>query len=171
MNIDELLRAQYVKRFHIVHTVKHQSVAEHCFNVAMIAREIAMEMGLDSSKMIMMALFHDIDEVITGDIPTPTKERAKQQGVDLNDNGIEVPYQKFGPVVIKIVKIADYIEAMSFLRVNGVGLHASSVGVGIQKHMEGYLTEHFNYEEILNVRAVIRRVTYGGSNGQPVFAE
>ena len=58
----------------------------------MISRRIAIEMGYDEDdvKTIMLAgLVHDLDEVITGDIPTPTKMRAKAQGVDLNDNGIE----------------------------------------------------------------------------------
>ena len=51
MKLNDMMRAQHVKRFHIVNTTKSQSVAEHSFNVALIARAIAIKMGFDSENI------------------------------------------------------------------------------------------------------------------------
>jgi len=166
VRISDMMRAQYVKRFHIVHTIKHQSIAEHSFNVAMISRRIAIEMGYDEDdvKTIMLAgLVHDLDEVITGDIPTPTKMRAKAQGVDLNDNGIEIPYQCSGlEWVNRIVKISDYIEAMSFMEENAIGIHALTVEADIGEKMESYIESTFTIEETTQILDVVNEIRQGG---------
>lgn len=162
MRINDMLRAQHVKRFHIVHTIKNQSIAEHSFNVAMIARRIAIEMGYDEDdvKTVMLAgLVHDLDEVITGDIPTPTKIRAKAQGVDLNNNGINVPYQCSGlEWVTRIVKVSDYIEAMSFMEENAVGMHALTVEADIGEKMEAYVEATFSIDELGQIRDVVEEI-------------
>jgi len=167
VKIDLLLRAQYVKRFHIVHTLKHQSIAEHSFNVAMIAGLISERMEFDkkvTEQVTLAALFHDMDEVITGDIPTPTKIRAKAQGVDLNDNGILVPHQNKGSLINRIVKVADYIEAITFLDINGIGMHACSVEADIAEKMEEYVNHENRFsqgqKEIIN--DVRWEITSGG---------
>jgi hypothetical protein len=158
MKINDMLRAQYVKRFHIVHTIKHQSIAEHSFNVAMIAREISIRFGYSEAAINMAVLdgiYHDLDEVITGDIPTPTKERAKAQGVDLNDNGISTPYRWDSIKAIReVVKAADYIEAAWFLGENGVGRHADSVKEDILDKMEEYFQVTFNVTELAHINDV-----------------
>ena len=155
MKINDMLRAQYVKRFHIVHTVKHQSIAEHSFNVAMIAREISVRFGRSEAAInmaVLAAIYHDLDEVITGDIPTPTKDRAKAGGVDLNDNGIKVPYRWDSiKAVREVVKAADYIEAAWFLKENGVGRHADSVKEDIVNKMTEYFQVTFNESEMAHI--------------------
>lgn len=161
MKINDMLRAQYVKRFHIVHTLKHQSVAEHSFNVAMIAREIAIEFGLFGAaveEVMLIALCHDLDEVITGDIPTPTKERAKAGGVNLNDNGIEVPYKAVLEDHKLIVKVADYMEAIWFLDDNGIGDHAQEVQLNIIGKMDQFIDANFTVEQVLGINAVEHRM-------------
>ena len=164
MKINDILRAQHVKRFHIVHTAKHQSIAEHSFNVAMIGREIAIELGYSKGavEMVMLsALFHDLDEVITGDIPTPTKRRAKDKGVDLNDSGVEVPYY-YGDIqnISKIVKAADYMEAAWFLGENKIGRHAESVENDIIDKMMLYLESTFSKKELEKI-LIICSVIFG----------
>lgn len=56
-----------------------ESAAEHSFHVALlthalctIAREV-FGRSIDTSRAVTLALFHDVTEVITGDIPTPVK--------------------------------------------------------------------------------------------------
>ena len=161
MKLNDMMRAQHVKRFHIVNTTKSQSVAEHSFNVALLAREIAIKMGFDSEnidKVTLAAMFHDMDEVITGDIPTPTKLRFKEKGVDLNNNGIEVPYQSGSDSVNRIVKIADYIEAAWFLEENGSGRHAESVLADIDAKMEEFIQSTFSLKEATSAYQVLQEL-------------
>ena len=56
-----------------------ESAAEHSFHVALlthalctIAREVFGK-PVDTARAVTLALFHDVTEVITGDIPTPVK--------------------------------------------------------------------------------------------------
>ena len=41
----------------------------------MIARDIAVEADMDDYMIVKYALDHDLDEIMTGDIPSPAKER------------------------------------------------------------------------------------------------
>ena len=127
LSIQDTLRAQGVNRWHIVETSRPQSVAEHSFNVAMIAMELAYLIpSLSKPDVMAAALMHDIDEVVTGDIPTPTKERL----------GTVSTHQKFDPYqdsdhnIGAIVKLADLIETWWFIHNFGLGRHAKSVEIG-----------------------------------------
>lgn len=124
MEIHDILRAQYVKRWTIVHTIKQQSLAEHTFNVTMIARAICKRAGLDDVNVMKACLAHDLDEILTGDIPSPTKREAKERGWDLNNIYVRVTSRELTPVEESIVKIADLMEAVLFIDENGVGRHA-----------------------------------------------
>lgn len=112
------LRLQYVKRWHVVHQTHDQSVAEHSINTAFIARELAARLGLShriQDLVTVAALFHDIDEVITGDIPGPFKRT--------------IPEEVFGrsPEARVIVKLADMMETAWHAAVHGVTPHARQV--------------------------------------------
>lgn len=115
MNIQDVLRAQGVKRWHIVETVRQQSIAEHQWNVAMITREICKRMHWPTENtlfLIAKACMHDIDEVIEGDMPSPSKDGPKSYSDDRGG---------------AIVKVADLIEAWWFINEFGVGRHAQQV--------------------------------------------
>lgn len=76
-SIKDLLKASNVKRWHTVPTVWTQSVAEHQWNVSMISECLALKMGLNDEhlfSLIRIALLHDIEEIWTGDMPSPHKE-------------------------------------------------------------------------------------------------
>lgn len=123
MDIHNILRAQYIKRWTIVHTIHQQSVAEHTFNMTMIARAICKEAGIPDEMVIKACLEHDLDEIITGDIPTPAKKLAIDKGIDLRflHNGAKIrdmPYNEMA-----IVAMADLIEAAWFISENAVGRH------------------------------------------------
>lgn len=104
-------------RWHIVQTAREQSLAEHSFNVAQIALSVLRAIGPAEGwegRVALAALDHDIDEVITGDAPTPSKGKKA--------------YDFSGPMTPeKIVKIADIIEAYIFIREYGLGRHAEAV--------------------------------------------
>ncbi len=119
LQIQDILRAQDVKRWTIVNTVRQQSLAEHTFNVIAIARAIARHMGVPDEKIIKYAFDHDLDEILTGDTPTPAKERAMipDEYAGKSSDGCD-------SVDRSIVLIADTIEAVWYININGVGRHA-----------------------------------------------
>jgi 5'-deoxynucleotidase len=66
-----LRNAGYVRRYHTVQTIGHQTVAEHSFNVAMILLDLTN--GKAHADLLKAALYHDLPEVFTGDIPATAK--------------------------------------------------------------------------------------------------
>jgi len=55
-----------------------ESVADHSYLMALMCMVIAEQKGLDSNKVLKMALLHDLAESITGDyMPDDVSERAK----------------------------------------------------------------------------------------------
>jgi hypothetical protein len=103
LHIRDSLRAAYIKRWHIVNTAKEQTVGEHSFTVALMAMELVslIKQPQWGSSVAILALEHDLDEAITGDIPASVKE----------DN--EVRADHFSPH--GIVKICDMLEAMIWI--------------------------------------------------------
>lgn len=141
MNIQDIMRLSHVKRWHIVHTTREQSVAEHTFNVTMIAREIATRMDWTDliPEVTTMALHHDTHEAILGDIPTPTKRRLAGMGVGAQVDKLQRECDHITPedadvgeLAEIIVGIADIIEAMWFLNNHAMGRHADVVSEKIR---------------------------------------
>ena len=62
-----------VRRWSHAYCHKEESVLEHTAVVAIIALSIGSELGADSATLLEKALLHDMEEVVTGDIPNPTK--------------------------------------------------------------------------------------------------
>ncbi len=82
-SIKDLMKATHVMRWHTVDTVKQQSLAEHQWSVCMISVNLALLMGLDDDVVDAVsrhALVHDMEEVWTGDLPSPYKEYLKRTG-------------------------------------------------------------------------------------------
>lgn len=78
----EIRSVAHIKRWSIVKTHRDQSVAEHTYNVAMYANDILSYLDLSPIfhvAVLQQALWHDVDEIFTGDIPGPAK-RALTHG-------------------------------------------------------------------------------------------
>lgn len=63
-------------RWGIVRCLQRQNVAEHSYYVAIYADAIAEHLGWDGPRrlhLLQAALWHDADEIVTGDIPGPVK--------------------------------------------------------------------------------------------------
>lgn len=147
LKIFDILRAGSVKRWHIVETLREQRLAEHLFSVSVMAGEIARRMGLRPTHIhlvMIAAMFHDIDEVISGDPPTPTKERARNAGFEMNDLFKEYKIidtklmAQVIPDIERIIKCADHLDTVFFLRENRVGRHAQQVYVERTSAATGY---------------------------------
>jgi 5'-deoxynucleotidase YfbR-like HD superfamily hydrolase len=92
--------------------------------------------GTRKNKLETLALHHDIAEVKTGDVPTPTKKHIEEKTDALERYELEAYPQYIvfknsvvmsDPVLIHILKMADLIEAIYFLEEEGIGQHASEV--------------------------------------------
>lgn len=143
IGIADKLRALDVIRWNMVPTLRQQSLAEHTFMVALIAEHISNELGLGANKTIHMALYHDLEEVMTGDIPSPTKAKLKEAGVNFGSAG---PFNQLGywdegalPRDIAIVKAADYIADIIFLRRYGKTTYALLVMDRLSKAFMDYI--------------------------------
>ena len=74
-----LYRLRYIERWSLMRNTTRENVAEHSYHVALLAHMLC-EIGnrlfgrsLNADRATTMALFHDVTEVFTGDIPTPVK--------------------------------------------------------------------------------------------------
>lgn len=67
-----VFKAGIVKRYHTVDTLTEQTVAAHSWGVAVIICEVIKK---PSAELLKAALYHDIAEGVTGDVPATTKWR------------------------------------------------------------------------------------------------
>lgn len=172
MKASEWIRASYTKRWGIVNTLRPQTIAEHSFNVAGIAIRLAQAMGWNGvmhdserANLISWALSHDIVEIYTGDIPTPFKRALEQNGADMlkAEGQFMKEYEGMArnaqdTVYGMIVKMADMIEAIHFLKDHGVGNHADDVLTGLYRNLENMIDEYEGKYPDLSVRSGVRDV-------------
>ncbi len=77
-------RLRYIRRWGLMRSVMPENDAEHSLQVAMIAHAIAAigreKYGRDCNPEHILALgvYHDVSEVITGDMPTPVKYHSQE---------------------------------------------------------------------------------------------
>ncbi|MBO1255708.1 5'-deoxynucleotidase [Alteromonas sp. 5E99-2] len=74
-----LARMKLIQRWPLMHNVRTENVQEHSLQVGMVAHALALiknrffDGNLNADRIATLALFHDVSEVITGDLPTPIK--------------------------------------------------------------------------------------------------
>lgn len=135
LKLQDILRSGSVTRWHLVNTIKQQTLGQHQYNVAMLSLEIASRMGItDHSQLlsiIFYALTHDSSEARIGDIPTPTKRKLKERtGVDFNQVFMDFDVadsRMVDSTAQQIVKCADHLDGLFFLGEHRVGRHADKV--------------------------------------------
>ena len=72
-------RMKYIKRWSLMRSVREENIMEHSQQVAVIAHALALIKNkiyggnVDVSKVVLLAQYHEVGEVITGDLPTPIK--------------------------------------------------------------------------------------------------
>jgi 5'-deoxynucleotidase YfbR-like HD superfamily hydrolase len=155
----EFMRAGHIQRWHVVNTVKQQSVAEHCYMVTVIAMELFQKVvGFDDpaevSQLMAGAMFHDAPEIRYGDIPTPGKNfirnRAGEHFFDDMDNELmpEVPYVggKLPARLVPFIKLADAIEAVNWITANKAGPQADIVARSCNAHLNALVAKYTTVE-------------------------
>ena len=79
-----LSRLRWIKRWGLKRNAHDENVMEHSWEVAVIAHTLAVIKNryfngqVDANAIATAALYHDITEVITGDLPTPIKYHSKE---------------------------------------------------------------------------------------------
>ncbi len=142
---DEMMRTGHVTRWQIVRTARQQTVAEHLYRVWIITVQLCRLLSIDQGTAAaanIWALYHDVPEVLTGDIATPAKEAMRKALPDDDPiRNIELAmsdtYRQAwmaakqhaeGEIsAYDIVKLADLIEAKCFLGCEMIGNHAKTV--------------------------------------------
>ena len=90
-----------------------ESVADHSYGVAMMAMTFSDMAGLDTEKIMKMAVLHDLAEAITGDfIPGEISRENKQ---DIESQAMEEILSKIPPQLASAYNVLwkDYLEGTS----------------------------------------------------------
>lgn len=72
-------RMKFIKRWALMHSVQEENIMEHSHQVAVLAHALALinknilKGDIDVEKVVLLAQYHEVSEVITGDLPTPIK--------------------------------------------------------------------------------------------------
>lgn len=74
-----LARMKYILRWGLMRNTRPENTQEHSLQVAMVAHALALIRNrlyggsVDPERTALLAVYHDAEEVITGDVPTPIK--------------------------------------------------------------------------------------------------
>lgn len=74
-----LSRLKLISRWPLMRNVRTENVSEHSLQVAFVAHALAViknrkfNGNLNAERVALLAMYHDVSEVLTGDMPTPIK--------------------------------------------------------------------------------------------------
>lgn len=131
-------RMKLIDRWALMRNTSKENIAEHSHNVAVIAHALCtignkkFGKSYDAERCAVLALYHDLTEVITGDMPTPVKyynseiqgvykdieKAAGERLLAMLPDEFKEDYQPFfehkeeDKELWKIVKAADRIDAL-----------------------------------------------------------
>ena len=72
-------RMKYIKRWQLMRSTRKENIMEHSQSVAVLAHALATIRNdvfggkVDVLKTVLYAMYHEVSEVMTGDLPTPIK--------------------------------------------------------------------------------------------------
>ena len=74
-----IFRMRHIQRWGLMHNTQNESLTQHTAECAFLAHYLAVignthfGKAYNADKIAVCALFHDVTEVLTGDLPTPVK--------------------------------------------------------------------------------------------------
>lgn len=77
-------RMKYINRWALMRNTASENISEHSNDVAAIAHALAViknirfSGNLNAERAAFLGLYHDMPEIITGDMPTPVKYHSKE---------------------------------------------------------------------------------------------
>lgn len=134
-----LARMKYVNRWALMRNIQEESICQHSMETAAFAHALALIKNkyfgaeLNADRAAVLALYHDMPEIITGDLPTPVKyfnedmrevyskveENACHKLLSMLPEDLQEDYSSFffpdeeDAYLWKIVKAADKISALT----------------------------------------------------------
>ena len=72
-----MARMKYIERWALMRNSRQENISEHSLEVAMLAHGLAIISNercgsqVNVEQIALMGLYHDANEIITGDMPTP----------------------------------------------------------------------------------------------------
>ena len=130
-------RMKYIDRWSLMRNTDTESLSQHSLDVAAIAHALAvignkrLGKSYDTGKIALIGMYHDMPEIITGDMPTPVKyhnteireafgniEKAAQRSLlhslpeDLREDYREYLIPDESDENCRLVKAADKISAL-----------------------------------------------------------
>lgn len=131
-----LNRMKYIRRWSLMHSIREENIMEHSQQVAVLAHALALvanrEFGAqyDISRVVLLAQYHEVSEVITGDLPTPIKyfnremktaykaleRKASERLLDMLPDSLRGDYAEYvlpdeSSPEYRVVKAADRLAA------------------------------------------------------------
>lgn len=131
-----LYRMKYIARWSLMRNTRTENVAEHSYYVAALAhalavirRDVTGGAPVDPGKAAVCALYHDMSEILTGDMPTPIKYfnpdiRSAYQEIEKNASkkllshlpaelsaSFDQALDERDPDILSLVKAADKLSA------------------------------------------------------------
>lgn len=74
-----LSRMKYINRWALMRNTRTENICEHSHEVAVLAHALALLQNrrfggkVDEQACVMLSVYHDAPEILTGDLPTPVK--------------------------------------------------------------------------------------------------
>lgn len=96
-------RQKYIKRWGLMRNVAEESLSEHATDVCVLTHALAVigntyfGKSYDVGRAVCCALFHDLPEVYTGDMPTPVKyfnDTTKESYKKVEDQAVNLLLEK-----------------------------------------------------------------------------
>lgn len=79
-----LSRMKYINRWGLMRNTKNENLSEHSLETAFIAHALGIinnevfHGSVNAEHLAVLAMYHDVTEIITGDMPTPVKYYSEQ---------------------------------------------------------------------------------------------
>ena len=130
-----MARMRYIQRWALMRNTEPENIQEHSHMVAVLAHALVLIQNryygghLDPGQAVLLALYHDATEILTGDLPTPIKyynpdlrsssqvveDAAAQRLLDLLPEELRGDYEPLllepDPELAAVVKAADKLDA------------------------------------------------------------
>lgn len=151
-NLATQLRLSAVKRWGIVEMSRQQSVAEHSYNVTLVALNlVGASVGHkgfskeDESLLLTLCLVHDMPEVFSGDIPSTIKGAFKEELDDWETTSFpafsatNASVHKRNPNIKLVIKVADIMESIIFAERYCIDIRKGRIIAGLYADIDRFL--------------------------------
>lgn len=149
-------RMSHINRWQIMRCQYPENLMQHSFQTAIIAQHLALicqkkfMVPVDTNKCILLALYHDMEEILLGDMPTPSKyknERMLKAYLEIAAGAKETLLQSVPDILQD--EIATCFEEYNNSSIEGLIVNAADI---ISAYMKVLEEINSGNNEFINVR-------------------